>query len=114
MKMENVAANIKRLISSHGSTIKQFAVKCCKPPNGVAERTLYSTLSGKYNTSFETLNKIADTLEVPLSCLFEEDDSQVKYVLSDSEKRLIDLHRQMNDKTRERLIGYAEALPLEK
>ena len=97
----------------HGLTIKQFIIKCSGLRNSVSERTLYSTLSGNYNTSFETLNKIAEALEVPLSALFEEDGSQVKYVLSDGEKKLIDLHRQLNDNTRERLIGYAEALRLE-
>ncbi|MCR5767375.1 MAG: helix-turn-helix domain-containing protein [Lachnospiraceae bacterium] len=106
MNMKNVAANINKYISMRGMTKKELAEKC----KDINIRTIYKTLNGKYNTSFVTLNYIAEALEVPLSCFFEEDISQYNYILSDEEKKLIDLKRQLNSKMRERLLGYAEGL----
>lgn len=73
--MPTIGENIKRIRKKKGLTQKQLG-DLCNPP--MADSAIRRYEIGKANPKIETIQKIADALEVPRNLLFENLDSTEK------------------------------------
>ena len=102
---------MKELARSKGTNLKQVAEKCGIPPT-----TLYSISSGDTNfdnVGINTAIKVANALGITVEELYTGEPIQRpparQMELSDKERRLVELYREMDAQFRAMLLKSAEA-----
>ncbi len=75
----------------------------------VVQSTVYNAISGEKSMKVETLLYICNALEISPKDFFDF-TGEIEYHLSDDEKIVIEAMRSVDDKVRQRLVGYATSL----
>ena len=75
----------------------------------VVRSTVYNALSGEMSMKVETLIYICNALEISMKDFFDF-DGEVQYHLTKDEKIVIETMRSVDDKARQRMVGYATSL----
>lgn len=75
----------------------------------VVQSTVYNAISGEKSMKVETLLYICNALEISPKDFFDF-KGEIEYHLSDDEKIVIEAMRSVDDKVRQRLVGYATSL----
>lgn len=103
--------NLKELARSKGTNLKQVAEKCGIPPT-----TLYSISRGDTNfdnVGINTAIKVANALGITVEELYTGESKQRPHArqmrVSDKERRLVELYREMDAQYRAMLLKSAEA-----
>ena len=106
MTVEEVGQRIYSLLDERGLTRYKLSQKCKKK---LARQTVYNAADGKKTTRIETLLIICEALEISVKDFFSFKDN-VEIHLTEDERILIEGMRNMEEKKRERLLGYASSL----
>ncbi len=75
----------------------------------VVQSTVYNAISGEKSMKVETLLYICNALEISPKDFFDF-KGEIEYHLSEDEKIVIEAMRSVDDKVRQRLVGYATSL----
>jgi len=75
----------------------------------VVQSTVYNAISGEKSMKVETLLYICNALEISPKDFFDF-KGEIEYHLSDDEKIVIEAMRSVDDKVRQRMVGYATSL----
>ena len=75
----------------------------------VVQSTVYNAISGEKSMKVETLLYICNALEISPKDFFDF-KGEIEYHLSDDEKIVIETMRSVDDKVRQRLVGYVTSL----
>ncbi len=75
----------------------------------VVQSTVYNAISGEKSMKVETLLYICNALEISPKDFFDF-TGEIEYHLSDDEKIVIEAMRSVDDKVRQRMVGYATSL----
>ncbi len=75
----------------------------------VVQSTVYNAISGEKSMKVETLLYICNALEISPKDFFDF-KGEIEYHLSEDEKIVIEAMRSVDDKVRQRMVGYATSL----
>ena len=75
----------------------------------VVQSTVYNAISGEKSMKVETLLYLCNALEISPKDFFDF-KGEIEYHLSEDEKIVIEAMRSVDDKVRQRLVGYATSL----
>lgn len=75
----------------------------------VVQSTVYNAISGEKSMKVETLLYICNALEISPKDFFDF-KGEIEYHLSEDEKIVIEVMRSVDDKVRQRMVGYATSL----
>ena len=110
-----ISERIFYILEEKGITQKEFSEK-----TGISQSTISDWKRKKTNTSADTILKICETLNVtPYELLSERNNmvvDKVEYLiaLNDQEAVLLEEFRSLDNRKKDRLMGYLDALKSEK
>ncbi len=105
MVFEKISERICSIVEERGLSKYEFAAQC----QGVSQSTVYNAMSGERSMKVETLVYICDALGISVKQFFDW-DGEDDFLLSIDEKTVVESMRQMDEKKRQRLMGYASSL----
>lgn len=105
MTVEDISRRIEALANERGISKYALADKCPQ----VVQSTVYNALSGKMSMKIETLIYICQALEISMRDFFDF-EGEIEYHLSDDEKLVIESYRSMEEKQKQRVLGYLSSL----
>ncbi|MCR5602886.1 MAG: helix-turn-helix domain-containing protein [Lachnospiraceae bacterium] len=105
MVFEKISDRICSIVAERGLSKYEFAAQC----HNISQSTVYNAMSGERSMKVETLVYICEALGITLKQFFDWEDND-DYLLSLDEKTVVESMRQMDEKKRQRLMGYASSL----
>ena len=105
MTADDIIDRVEGLRKEKGWTIYKLAEE-----SGVPYSSVYNMFDRKTMPRIDTLEKICNGLQVPVTDVLVADMSKTNGTLSAEEKRLLEIVRQLSRKKRLQLLAYASAL----
>ena len=105
MTVEDISHRIESLAKERGISKYTLADKCPE----VVRATVYNAVSGKMSMKIETLIYICNALEISMRDFFDF-EGEIEYHLTNDEKLVIESYRSMEEKQKQRVLGYLSSL----
>ena len=103
--LKDISRRIMEIAEERGYSKYSLAEKVPE----VVQSTVYNALSGEMSMKVETLLYICNALEISMKDFFDF-DGEIEYHLSNDEKVVVETMRSVDDKVRQRMVGYATSL----